>query len=113
MIVLTMLLAVQAPAPIQVLAGPFFEAFARRTEQLCPVRRLRDVTPGDLDLIQDDFRQRLPAAARRRLTAADRAGQARCDGHNGLSCPTVETLGAMRRTGLLERFAAYACSHRN
>lgn len=103
---LALLLAASLP---HILAGPSFEAFATRTDRLCPARHRRSVTPGDLDYVQDEFRTHLAARDRQRLAAADHV-DARCAGHNGLSCSVGETLDAMRRTALLDRFAASTCT---
>ncbi len=93
----------------QKLAGPAFEAFAARTEALCPAQQFRFVTPGDLDAYQEDFAATLTRPERARLAHANPSRRTCTSGH-GLSCPTVTLLGAMTTVGLLDRFAAFACT---
>jgi hypothetical protein len=98
-----------AGADVQKLAGAAFETFAAKTEAICPARHFRFVTPGDLDGYQEDFAATLTRRERARLAAANPSRRACTSGH-GLSCPTVTLLGAMGTVGLLERFAAFACT---
>ena len=94
---------------LQVFASPTFERFAAATDAACPVRGLRYVTPGDLDLIEEDFIAAQRRRVRHRISAVD-AGPARCAGRDGLSCPTMATLDAFAATGTLDRFAVFACA---
>jgi|SRR5579884_2948006 len=94
----------------QVLAGGAFEKFVRFADGICPSRHFRTITPGDLSWEQELFHEQLPVKRRRRLDSSNLEGP-RCGNRNGLSCPTVETLAAMARTGILKRFARFACNH--
>ena len=111
MIAVIALILALAPAGAdgQKLAGTAFEAFAAKSEAICPARQFRFVTPGDLDGYQEDFVATLTRRARVRLAAANPSRRECTIGH-GLSCPTVTLLGAMGRVGLLDRFAAFACT---
>ena len=110
MIVALALALVLAPEDAwQKLAGHAFEAFAARTEAICPARQFRFVTPGDLDGYQEDFIATLPRATQRRLARVDR-GPTHCSGNGGLSCPSVRLLEAMSNIGQLDAFAAFACA---
>jgi hypothetical protein len=93
----------------QVIGGGAFETFAAQTDAQCPARHIREITPGDLDLAQETFIERLPARDRKRLASVNQAGR-RCADRNGLACPTTATLEAMGKTDLLNRFADYVCA---
>lgn len=101
-------LAAASAAPLRVLAGLSFEAFAQVADARCPARQRLAVTPGDLDLLQENFVDGLLRATLQRFAARNHAAP-RCAGHNGLACPTTVTLDPMVRTRLLARFAAFAC----
>ena len=110
MLFLAFALAATSPDGIQVLAGPSFEKFAEMADRQCPSRHLRNITPGDLDWLQETFEEQLSPAQRRRLSSLNHANN-RCSKLNGLSCPTVENLGAMDRVGMLRGFSSFACEH--
>lgn len=110
MLFLALILTTTSAPPEQVLAGPVFEQFAEKTDRLCPARRLRLVTPGDLSWEQEGFEEWISPTLEKRLTAANRQND-RCAHRNGLSCPTVETLAAMERTNILPAFASFACAY--
>jgi len=107
MLLLALALASQ---PDQLLAGSAFETLASRTEAICPARKVRAITPGDLDEAEQRFEAQLPHRARSRLQAANTA-ERRCADRDGLACPTTATLETIRRIGLMARFASYICSH--
>lgn len=109
MIAVALLLAVSLPDASQKLAGPAFEHFAAKSEEICPARALRSVTPGDLDLSEQQFLDKLPRRQRLRVAAAEHGGR-RCTSDHGLSCPSVELLDAMARAAELDAFVAYACT---
>jgi len=112
MLFLALILASAPPADGQVLAGAAFERLARKTDKTCKARKVRTITPGDLDYIQEDFENSLPRATQLRLKSVNRAEQ-KCSGSNGLSCQTAATLEAFARSGLESSFASYICSHPN
>jgi hypothetical protein len=112
MFLFAMVLAATSYAPEQVLAGRSFEELASRTDAICPARKVRSITPGDLDYVQEGFEQHLSHRASARLKSANDADR-RCAGRDGLSCPTVATLDAIKRANLMKNFESYICSHPN
>lgn len=110
MVFLMLTAAVADPGPGQILAGAAFERFAAHADRACPSRYLRNIAPGDLSGEQEDFVARLSPRRQAQLAAADHSDGI-CSGRNGLSCPVDETLDAMARTQLLQRFTAFACAH--
>ncbi|KLD72600.1 hypothetical protein [Xanthomonas pisi] len=111
MLVLAILLAAAAPAATQEYQGKAaFEALADQADRRCPARRIRSITPGDLDFAQEEFQAQLTQLDRTRLNAANTA-DARCADQNGLACQANATLAAMHKTHLLTRFSAYLCAH--
>ena len=112
MFFLTMALTAAAPATEQTLAGKAFEKLASRTDAICPARKVRSITPGDLDYVQEGFEEHLSHRALTRLESANRAPQ-RCADSNGLSCQTTVTLETMDRVGMMKDFSSYICSHPN
>lgn len=109
MIAVALLLAASSLDASQKLAGPAFERFAAKSEAVCPARALRSVTPGDLDLSEQQFLDKLPRRQRSRIAAADHGGR-RCTSDHGLSCPSVELLDAMAHADQLDAFVGYACT---
>jgi len=112
MLLLAVTLMTATPAANQILAGKAFEKLASRTDAICPSRRLRAITPGDLDYVQEGFEEQLSHRALIRLQSVNMADR-RCAGRNGLSCPTTATLEAMDRVGMMAKFSSYICSHPN
>jgi len=112
MLFLALTLASAPPAYGQVLAGAAFEHLVKKTDKTCKARKVKTITPGDLDYIQEDFENSLPRTTQLRLRSVNRAEQ-KCSGSNGLSCQTAATLEAFARSGLESSFASYICSHPN
>ena len=112
MLLIALTIATAKPASDQILGGDAFQELASRTDALCPARRVRSITPGDLYYAQEGFEGQLSRRAQRRLQSVNTAGR-RCADVNGLSCPTTATLEAMDRLGMMARFSSYLCSHPN
>lgn len=116
---LTLIAAGQIATPptprddFQIMTSPAFEAFARRTDAICPARRLRNATPADLDYAQERFEDTLAHRQRRRLAAADPGVRGCANRDGGLSCPAQHKLAAMIRLGMLDSFARSACRMSN
>ena len=111
MFVMVFMLAAATLHSDQILAGSAFERFAGYADRACASRHLRAITPGDLSWEQETFEDRLSQHQKKRLASANLQGR-RCAGSaGGLSCPTTETLDAMRRTGMLPAFGHFACAH--
>jgi len=107
MLFLALTLASAPPAYGQVLAGAAFEHLVKKTDKTCKARKVKTITPGDLDYIQEDFENSLPRTTQLRLRSVNRAEQ-KCSG-----CQTAATLEAFARSGLESSFASYICSHPN
>lgn len=106
---LAIMAATANPAPDQILAGHAFERLAAQADTVCPAKRIRSITPGDLDYAQEGFEVRLSRSALARLQSANMATR-RCAGRNGLSCQTTVTLEAMDRVGMMAKFTSYVCT---
>lgn len=111
MLFLVLALAAEIAHPGQILAGSAFERFASYTDRACASRRLRWITPGDLDWEQETFEDQLRSNEKLRLVSANREGIRCSRSEGGLTCPTTATLDAMRRTGMLPAFSRFACTH--
>ena len=111
MLFLVLAVAAAIPHPGQILAGSAFERFASYTDRACASRRLRWITPGDLDWEQETFEDQLRSYEKLRLASANREGVRCSQSKGGLACPTTATLDAMRRTGMLPAFSHFACTH--
>ncbi|MBB4129854.1 MULTISPECIES: hypothetical protein [unclassified Xanthomonas] len=110
MLVFAIVLAAATHASPQIFEGPAFETLADQTDRRCPARRIRSITPGDLDFAQEGFQAQLTQRDRTRLNAVNAADR-RCADQNGLTCQVNATLQALRETGLMARFSSYICSH--
>jgi hypothetical protein len=110
MLFLAFLLAASASAGPQRMIGEAFEDLAQRTDAACPARGVRAISPADLDYAQEGFEDALSAQERARLDAANTA-DTRCANENGVTCPAIATLEAMRKAQLISRFADYLCAH--
>lgn len=110
MLFLAFLLAASASAQPQRMIGEAFEDLAQRTDASCPARGVRAISPADLDYAQERFEDALPPRERTRLDAANTAA-AHCANENGVTCPAIATLEAMRKAQLMPRFADYLCAH--
>jgi hypothetical protein len=102
-----------AEAPLQILAGPDFEMVVRDAHARCPESRVRYATPASLLEVEDQFTSGLEANDRRRLESVSRKKQngdfAQCAGRDGASCPAGQTLAALSRAHLLDRFVGAVC----
>ena len=90
---------------------PFHRAMDPYVAELngqCPARNLQDMTPGDLDLIMEDFTPRLTIAQRRKVE--DTVGYRCARIEAGLTCANTASLDAYRRLGVLRQFVAKACA---
>jgi hypothetical protein len=112
MFMLAMIMAATPHANEQTLVGKSFERLASRTDAICPARKVRSITPGDLDFVQEKFEGQLPHRTVARLKSADDA-DIRCVGKDGLSCRTTATLDAISRVSLMSQFTSYICAHPN
>ena len=95
----------------QVLAGPVFERFAARADHQCPARHLRSLKPAELDGMEESFDAALSARQRGRILAADHFGPRCSQEDHGATCGAIGRLEAIRRTGALESFVSFACTH--
>jgi hypothetical protein len=105
-----------ADAGFQILIGPAFEQFVAKTEALCRQARFLFVKPADLDWEEEGFDATLAKPEQRReRRAIPRLADgtpARCaHSPGGLSCPAVAALEGIRRAGLMDRFARFACAN--
>jgi hypothetical protein len=103
-------------APLQILAGPSFEALLRETEAACPGSKIRYVTPATLLDAEDQFDAQLSPAERLRVTRAlPRTADGmpvRCAAsEGGASCPANAELDGFRKAGVLKDFARAVCGH--
>lgn len=97
----------------QLMTSAAFERFATRADRTCRSRRLRYLTPADLELEQESFEHALSPVARRRLAAHDKGFKGCGNTDGGLSCPAQHTLDAMIALKLLDRFTRFACHGRD
>ena len=100
----------QPPADLQIMISPAFERFAGLADAMCPSQKLRFLTPGDLDDLEESFEAQLSPTDRHRLAAADKGTRGCANQYGGLSCPAQHTLDAMARLDMLSAFTRSACS---
>jgi hypothetical protein len=103
----------QVQAPLQILAGPDFEAVVHGAHSKCPESGVRYATPASLLGVEDEFISALEARDRRHLESVSGKQQSgeflQCAGRDGASCPAGQTLAALNRAGLLKRFVGAVC----
>ena len=98
------------PSDLQIMIGPAFQQFARMSERICPARRLRFITPADLDYKEEGFVGRLPRDVRGQVDAANDHGRSCANPNAGLSCPAQHMLDALSKAHQLGAFTRFACS---
>jgi hypothetical protein len=101
-------------APLQVFAGPAFEAFAARADAQCPGAQVRFIKPADLDFAEEGFEGGLSAPEQAKFKAAiprgADGGPKSCEDRNGLSCQASRNLEAIGKAHQMKRFLAFVCA---
>jgi hypothetical protein len=91
-------------APLSHRAPPYVAELNRQ----CSGRRLQDLSPGDLELIMEDFETRLTPVQRRKIEAA--IGERCLRVEAGISCGNAATLDVFRRERVLRSFVHDVCA---